>query len=56
MHLGHHMEATRIMAIPSTQPNGPVYPQQPVYPYNQPGYGYPYGSYGEREMRPWGGE
>ena len=37
------------------QPNGPVYPQQPAYPpsYYPPGYGYPYGSYGEREG-PWG--
>jgi hypothetical protein len=33
------------------QPNGPAYPQQPAYP---PGYGYPYGSYGERELGPWG--
>lgn len=35
-----------------TQPNAPVYPQQPAYP---PGYGYPYGSYGEHGISPWGG-
>jgi hypothetical protein len=41
-----------------TQPNGPnvpVYPQQPYPPsYYPPRCGYPYGSYGEREIGPWG--
>jgi|SRR5665647_1929622 len=42
-----------------TQPNGPntpAYPQQPAYPpsYYSPGYGYPFGSYGKREIGPWG--
>lgn len=39
-----------------TYPNQPAYPQQPVYPpsYYPPGYGYPYGSYGEREFGPGG--
>lgn len=39
-----------------TQPNGPAYPQQPAYPPSNypPGYGYPYGSYGEHGIGPWG--
>lgn len=57
---GNSQYPNQYPAYPNTPayPTQPTYPQQPVYPpsYYPPGYGYPYGSYGEREMGPWGGE